>query len=82
MSITMWTSSKKKQQIISDVVAELKDNHPDEHGIFFHEFPKPAGQWNLHGFAFQVMKKPNWFHRKMHKLLLGWDWQDTEENYP
>lgn len=25
-------------------------------------------------------KKPNWFHRKMMKMCLGWKWTDTTKN--
>jgi len=41
--------------------------------------PKNAGWYiineHLH-FIFE--KKPNWFHRKMTYLLLGWDWVDNK----
>lgn len=28
---------------------------------------------------FSFQKKPNWFHRKMTRLLLGWKWVDHKE---
>lgn len=27
-------------------------------------------------FSIVKIKKPNWFHRKMTKLLLDWEWED------
>jgi hypothetical protein len=40
--------------------------------------PKAVGYWGISGnFQVSVTEKPNWFHRKMTKLLLGWVWIDT-----
>lgn len=37
-----------------------------------------VGCWRISGdFHVHVSEKPNWFHRKMTKLLLGWVWIDT-----
>ena len=42
------------------------------------EMPKFVGQWLITpNFKVSLEKKPNWFHRKMTKLLLGWTWRDT-----
>ena len=42
--------------------------------------PKYVGYWEIapkpYGFCICVTKKPNWFHRKMTKLFLGWTWYD------
>ena len=41
-------------------------------------FPKTAGCWRISGdFHVHVSKRPNWFHSKMTKLLLGWEWVDA-----
>lgn len=42
--------------------------------------PKYVGAYQLGGeFGLRIMfkKKPNWFHRTMMKLCLGWEWIDT-----
>jgi hypothetical protein len=37
-----------------------------------------VGCWRISGdFHVHVSERPNWFHRKMTKLLLGWVWIDT-----
>jgi hypothetical protein len=42
------------------------------------EVPNTVGCWRMNGnFHVYVTEKPNWFHRKMTKLLLGWVWIDT-----
>ena len=39
--------------------------------------PKYVGMYKVDRFfSFSLAKKPNWFHRKMVKLILGWEWQD------
>ena len=30
------------------------------------------------GACFYLEKKPRWFHRKMMKLCLGWEWRDNK----
>jgi hypothetical protein len=43
---------------------------------------EPVGRWVLPGsnqyggVAFDVFYKPNWFHRKMMEILMGWEYQD------
>lgn len=42
------------------------------------QLPKTAGCWRISGdFRVHVSERPNWFHRRMTKLLLGWTWQDS-----
>jgi hypothetical protein len=36
---------------------------------------KIGGEQGLH---FCLTNKPNWFHRKMMKLCLGWEWVDNK----
>lgn len=37
-----------------------------------------VGCWRINGnFHVYVTEKPNWFHRKMTKFLLGWIWVDS-----
>ena len=41
--------------------------------------PKYVGNWEVgkgSGIYFSTLKKPNWFHRKMTQLILGWIWHD------
>jgi len=41
--------------------------------------PKYVGSWEVgkgSGFYFSTFKKPNWFHRKITHLILGWVWND------
>jgi hypothetical protein len=38
------------------------------------------GSWRINkgmGSEFAVEKKPNWLHRKVTTLLLGWIWKDN-----
>jgi hypothetical protein len=35
-----------------------------------YEIGKDTGTW------FSLLKKPNWFHRTMVRLILGWVWKD------
>ena len=36
-----------------------------------YEIGKDTGTW------FSLLKKPNWFHRTMVRLILGWIWKDN-----
>ena len=36
-----------------------------------------GGIWITPNFVVSSTKKPNWFHRFMLKVLLGWEWRDT-----
>ena len=48
-------------------------------GVKFYEPPKYAGGYRFGGHIrvqFNVTTKPCWFHRKMVKLVLGWEWVD------
>jgi hypothetical protein len=41
-----------------------------------------AGGYNIggvDGLRMCFTTKPNWFHRKMMKLCLGWEWTDTNK---
>ena len=41
--------------------------------------PKYVGNWEIgkgSGTFFSTFKKPNWFHRKITQLILGWVWND------
>jgi len=43
------------------------------------ELPKYKGHWCLPGneiWLYQV-KRPNWFHRTMMSILIGWKWHDN-----
>jgi len=36
-----------------------------------------GGPWSV---MFMMRKKPNWFHRQMSRILLGWVWVDKMNN--
>ena len=39
--------------------------------------PPESGCWVINqSLRIYVQKKPNWFHKKMVKLMFGWDWED------
>jgi len=40
--------------------------------------PNYAGHWEVCGKNFQIFreKRPSWFHRKLNRLLIGWEWKD------
>lgn len=45
----------------------------------FSVLPKYSGCYKIggnHGLSISIVNKPNWFHRKMMALCLGWEWQD------
>lgn len=40
--------------------------------------PKHVGYWVISGsFNIHVVKRPNWLHRRMAEVLLGWTWKDS-----
>lgn len=40
---------------------------------------KKAGYYKINkGLHIEFTRKPNWFHRFMTKLLLGWQWEDNK----
>ena len=45
----------------------------------FYAPPKYSGCYRIggnYGLSISIVKKPNWFHRKMMALCLGWEWID------
>lgn len=60
--------------------------------IFGNELPFPPGTFTItqpdyvgcykiggdHGLHLCFTTKPKWFHRKMMKLCLGWEWVDNK----
>jgi len=41
--------------------------------------PKEVGKYKVNGeLHFHFTHRPNWFHRKMTRLLLGWKWEDIK----
>jgi hypothetical protein len=42
----------------------------------FSALPKYSGYYTIGGLSVSMVEKPNWFHRKMMKLCLGWEWRD------
>ena len=40
---------------------------------------QPVGKWAVNGSLwFTVYNKPNWLHRLITRLLLGWKWEDRK----
>ena len=42
--------------------------------------PHYVGSWTIGSdgiLSIQVLKKPNWIHRKMTTLFFGWVWKDN-----
>jgi hypothetical protein len=45
----------------------------------FYVPPKYSGFYRIggnYGLSISIVKKPNWFHRKMMALCFGWEWRD------
>lgn len=41
--------------------------------------PEYVGYWKvINNFHIQSDKRPNWFHRVMNKLFIGWIWVDEK----
>jgi hypothetical protein len=57
--------------LVSDTTLTIT-NLPKYVGMY--EIGKDSGTW------FSLFKKPNWFHRTMVRLILGWVWKDINEN--
>jgi len=37
-----------------------------------------VGYWKIIDLQVSATRKPNWFHRTMTRVLLGWEWRDKE----
>ncbi len=63
-----------------DVVFTIERNEKFQ----FIPMPPVKGYWifpsssPLYSIQFPVPQKPNWLHRKMMKLILGFDWKDKK----
>jgi hypothetical protein len=41
--------------------------------------PEGSGCWVINqSFRVYVKKKPNWLHKKIVKLMFGWEWEDKK----
>lgn len=50
----------------------------DNPETIFYVPPPPVGSYEIgKQVFFHFPEKPNWFHRKMTRLLLGWKWVDA-----
>ena len=49
----------------------------DPHAVWSVVGPPPAvGAWRFPcGTVYAAPRKPNWWHRLWHRLLLGWKWE-------
>jgi hypothetical protein len=55
------------------------ENYNFDEKYKFGILPKYVGSYRIgenYGLSISFEKKPNWFHRKMMKLCLGWEWRD------
>jgi hypothetical protein len=67
---------------IKQQVSEYADNVvQDNASMRIFTLPKYVGCYCLggkNGFCISFEKKPNWFHRTMMKVCLGWEWKDKK----
>lgn len=50
---------------------------PKQSNLSFHLPPPTVGYYCLNpNFKIGMTTKPNWFHRKMVRLVFGWVWED------
>jgi hypothetical protein len=64
-----------KQQV-SEYADDVVQNNASLHVV---TVPNHVGYYCLGGnigFCIAFAKKPNWFHRTMMKVCLGWEWKD------
>lgn len=40
--------------------------------------PRIVGYWKIVDLQVSASRKPNWFHRMMTRVLLGWEWRDEK----
>jgi hypothetical protein len=65
---------------IKQQVSEYADNVVQNNASFVFKPSKYVGMYCLggrNGFCISFEKKPNWFHRTMMKVCLGWEWTDV-----
>ena len=69
---------KKKREIIEVDIKDLDLNHDYiQNGSI--KLPKRIGKYCIgsgDGFCIHFIKKPNWLHRTMMKVCLGWKWEN------
>jgi hypothetical protein len=70
-----------KQQVseYADNLVTVKASTTQEPSMRIFTIPNYAGMYCLggkNGFCISFEKKPNWFHRTMMKVCLGWEWKD------
>jgi len=68
MEDDQWSIFEPKSILRQDKDKILTLQLPTYVGMY--EVGKDSGTW------FSLLKKPNWFHRTMVRLILGWVWKD------
>jgi len=66
---------------IKQQVSEYADNVVQNNASFVFKPSKYVGCYCLggkNGFCISFEKKPNWFHRTMMRVCLGWIWTDKK----
>ena len=66
---------------IKQQVSEYADNVVQNNASFVFKPSKYVGCYCLggkNGFCISFEKKPNWFHRTMMRVCLGWIWTDNK----
>ena len=61
----------------------LECKEQDMSGYKFYAPPQPVGYYRIggpNGLCIHFTSKPNWFHRTMMRLCLGWEWVDDIAN--
>jgi hypothetical protein len=78
------------EEFFCDIECKINEHHPDcaiglkaKNNTYSVSTPPPIiGYWVLPGSSsaytttFAGYSKPNWFHRKMMQVVLGWKWKD------
>jgi hypothetical protein len=75
------TPEHVKQQVseYADNLVTVKASTTQEPSLHVVTVPNHVGYYCLGGnigFCIAFAKKPNWFHRTMMKVCLGWEWKD------
>jgi hypothetical protein len=75
------TPEHVKQQVseYADNLVTVKASTTQESSMCIYAIPNHVGYYCLGGnigFCIAFAKKPNWFHRTMMKVCLGWEWKD------
>jgi hypothetical protein len=69
------TPEHVKQQV-SEYADDVVQNNASMRIFTVHNYIGMYCLGGKNGFCISFEKKPNWFHRTMMKVCLGWEWKD------